>query len=171
MRLINTQTFQLQTFETSPPPYAILSHTWGPEEMTFEELPGCRQAEGPSGLHQDPDPADGRASKRASTHGLDHAWVDACCCIDKSSSTELSEAINSMFAWYRDSARRLLRVPGRRAAFRSPGAAAGDTRRDLARQFRRSRLVHARLHAAGADRAVAPRVLGTRESGTDRPHS
>ncbi|KAI1254472.1 hypothetical protein MGN70_003876 [Eutypa lata] len=137
MRLINTQTLQLQTFETSPPPYAILSHTWGPEETTFEDF-------------QD----------RASTHGLDHAWVDACCCIDKSSSAELSEAINSMFAWYRDSARRLLRVPGRRAAFRSPGAAAGDTRRDLARQFRRSRLVHARLHAAGADRAVAPRVLG-----------
>ena len=67
MRLINTQTFQLQTFETSPPPYAILSHTWGPEEMTFEELPGCRQAEGPSGLHQDPDPADVRASAQART--------------------------------------------------------------------------------------------------------
>ncbi|RWA12374.1 hypothetical protein EKO27_g2757 [Xylaria grammica] len=33
--------------------------------------------------------------------GLDYAWVDTCC-IDKSSSAELSEAINSMFAWYRD---------------------------------------------------------------------
>lgn len=30
---------------------------------------------------------------------LDWAWVDTCC-IDKSSSAELSEAINSMFRWY-----------------------------------------------------------------------
>jgi hypothetical protein len=39
----------------------------------------------------------------ASSEGLQYAWVDTCC-IDKSSSAELSEAINSMFAWYRDSA-------------------------------------------------------------------
>ena len=36
MRLINTRTLQIQTFEISPPPYAILSHTWGLEEVTFE---------------------------------------------------------------------------------------------------------------------------------------
>ena len=30
-----------------------------------------------------------------------HFWVDTCC-IDKTSSAELSEAINSMFRWYRD---------------------------------------------------------------------
>jgi hypothetical protein len=30
---------------------------------------------------------------------LDYVWIDTCC-IDKSSSAELSEAINSMFAWY-----------------------------------------------------------------------
>ena len=30
---------------------------------------------------------------------IDYAWVDICC-IDKSSSAELSEAINSMFRWY-----------------------------------------------------------------------
>jgi hypothetical protein len=35
--------------------------------------------------------------------GIEYAWIDTCC-IDKSSSAELSEAINSMFAWYRDSA-------------------------------------------------------------------
>jgi hypothetical protein len=33
--------------------------------------------------------------------GLEYAWVDTCC-IDKSSSAELSEAINSMFQWYQD---------------------------------------------------------------------
>ncbi|KAK4126762.1 hypothetical protein N657DRAFT_668795 [Parathielavia appendiculata] len=34
---------------------------------------------------------------------LEYAWVDSCC-IDKTSSAELTEAINSMFAWYRDAA-------------------------------------------------------------------
>jgi hypothetical protein len=29
-------------------------------------------------------------------------WIDSCC-IDKTSSSELSEAINSMFNWYRNS--------------------------------------------------------------------
>jgi len=32
---------------------------------------------------------------------LKHFWVDTCC-INKESSAELSEAINSMYAWYRD---------------------------------------------------------------------
>lgn len=33
--------------------------------------------------------------------GIKYIWIDTCC-IDQSSSTELSESINSMFAWYRD---------------------------------------------------------------------
>jgi hypothetical protein len=40
--------------------------------------------------------------KLAASEGYRHAWIDTCC-IDKSSSAELSEAINSMFAWYRKS--------------------------------------------------------------------
>lgn len=35
--------------------------------------------------------------------GLNYIWVDTCC-IDKTSSAELSEAINSMYAWYKNSA-------------------------------------------------------------------
>jgi hypothetical protein len=31
--------------------------------------------------------------------GLQYAWVDTCC-IDKTSSAELSEAMNPMFRWY-----------------------------------------------------------------------
>ncbi|KAH8745626.1 hypothetical protein BGZ57DRAFT_946215 [Hyaloscypha finlandica] len=38
------------------------------------------------------------------TWGEDDEEVDTCC-IDKSNSTELSEAINSMFRWYRNAAR------------------------------------------------------------------
>ncbi|KAI1793774.1 heterokaryon incompatibility protein-domain-containing protein, partial [Ganoderma leucocontextum] len=36
----------------------------------------------------------------ARAHGFRYIWIDSCC-IDKSSSSELSEAINSMFVWYR----------------------------------------------------------------------
>ncbi|KAF2731259.1 HET-domain-containing protein [Polyplosphaeria fusca] len=42
--------------------------------------------------------------ERAASDHLDYFWVDTCC-IDKSSSTELSEAINSMFRWYREAAK------------------------------------------------------------------
>jgi hypothetical protein len=82
------------------PPYAILSHTWeeDDEEVTFEDISkgsgkdkaGYRKIE--------------FCRKQAARDGLHHFWVDSCC-IDKSSSTELSEAINSMFRWYRRAAR------------------------------------------------------------------
>ncbi|KAM5537087.1 hypothetical protein V8D89_009233 [Ganoderma adspersum] len=49
---------------------------------------------------------DGRISMKirmactvAREHGYRYIWIDSCC-IDKSSSTELSEAINSMYLWY-----------------------------------------------------------------------
>lgn len=41
--------------------------------------------------------------RQAQRDGLDYAWVDTCC-IDKTSSAELGEAINSMFKWYKNSA-------------------------------------------------------------------
>jgi hypothetical protein len=94
MRLINTATLGLETFTSSTPPYAILSHTWQDDEVSMADM---------SAIHQSDD---ARFSKirgmcaEASRIGLGYAWVDTCC-IDKSSSAELSEAINSMFEWYR----------------------------------------------------------------------
>jgi hypothetical protein len=41
------------------------------------------------------------ACDQALRHDLEYLWVDTNC-IDKTSSAELSEAINSMFAWYRN---------------------------------------------------------------------
>ncbi|KAG9376875.1 HET protein [Pyrenophora tritici-repentis] len=35
----------------------------------------------------------------ANQSALQYAWIDTCC-IDKSSSAELTEAINSMYQWY-----------------------------------------------------------------------
>ena len=41
MRLINTKTMQLEDFTVRKiPEYAILSHTWTEEEVTFQELTG-----------------------------------------------------------------------------------------------------------------------------------
>jgi hypothetical protein len=85
--------------DRSTPPYAILSHTWGAkeEEVSYKDLLEC----------------DGRTkigykklsfcAKQALKDGLCYFWVDTCC-IDKSSSAELAEAINSMFRWYQQSA-------------------------------------------------------------------
>ena len=42
--------------------------------------------------------------RRAVADGLSYFWTDKCC-IDKRSSAELSEAINSMYRWYRESDR------------------------------------------------------------------
>jgi hypothetical protein len=39
--------------------------------------------------------------KIAEGFGISYVWIDTCC-IDKSSSTELSETLNSMFAWYKN---------------------------------------------------------------------
>jgi hypothetical protein len=37
MRLLNTKTFELQDFfEDATPAYAILSHTWETEEVTYK---------------------------------------------------------------------------------------------------------------------------------------
>ena len=82
------------------PPYAILSHTWGDddEEVTFKDLvEGTGKSKAGYRKIQ-------FCGEQAASDGLQYFWVDTCC-IDKSNSAELSEAINSMFRWYRDAAK------------------------------------------------------------------
>ncbi|KAK6605156.1 Vegetative incompatibility protein HET-E-1-like protein 15 [Botrytis cinerea] len=84
----------------SNPPYAILSHTWGPndEEVTFEDIvngtgkvkPGYEKIR--------------FCGEQAKQDGLLYFWIDTCC-INKSNNAELSRSINSMFRWYRNAAR------------------------------------------------------------------
>jgi hypothetical protein len=99
MRLLHARTLELEEFasEEDLPAYAILSHTWGNDEVSyrdideqtyFEEKKGFRKIKG--------------CARRALRNGLEWIWVDTCC-IDKSSSAELSEAINSMYKWYSNS--------------------------------------------------------------------
>ncbi|KAH8631977.1 hypothetical protein IG631_13660 [Alternaria alternata] len=94
MRLLNVNTRQLEEFSgDAVPPYAILSHTWGPEEVTLQDLArqGHQQKQGYTKIEG--------CCQQAKKDGLLWVWVDTCC-IDKTSSAELSEAINSMFRWY-----------------------------------------------------------------------
>jgi hypothetical protein len=96
MWLIDTRRLKLK-YITNPEDYkyAILSHTWGDDEVTFEEIKNLSVAGRKTGYEKIR-----RTCERASKQGLSWAWVDTCC-IDKSSSAELSESINSMFQWYR----------------------------------------------------------------------
>ncbi|KAK5700462.1 hypothetical protein LTR97_004979 [Elasticomyces elasticus] len=111
MRLINTTTKELEEF-LQPPAYAILSHRWAAtqQEVSFEEytlVTGVDNGLEPpfyakradlirsrSGYHKIVD-----FCEFARQHGHDYVWVDTCC-IDKRSSEDLSESINSMWAWY-----------------------------------------------------------------------
>jgi heterokaryon incompatibility protein (HET) len=104
MRLLSANidgSFSLTSFFGKPSPsYAILSHTWevDDQEVTFHDLANALGS-GKSGYRKIQ-----FCSEQAKKDGLQYFWVDSCC-IDKSSSAELSEAINSMFRWYRDAAK------------------------------------------------------------------
>ena len=94
MRLLNALTLQLEIFpERETPIYAILSHTWSKEEVSFQDLAVDveRSNNGWQKILS--------CCKQALEDGFSYLWVDTCC-IDKTSSAELSEAINSMFRWY-----------------------------------------------------------------------
>jgi hypothetical protein len=92
--------FKLVSFnDENPPPYAILSHTWTDgQEVTYNELV--------AGTRKDKTGYDKIrfCGRRAAANDLQYFWVDTCC-IDKSSSYELSTAINSMFRWYQRASR------------------------------------------------------------------
>ncbi|SCO43850.1 uncharacterized protein FFMR_07255 [Fusarium fujikuroi] len=98
MRLINVKTSVIEEFfDVAIPPYAILSHTWGDDEVDFNDWQDKPRAKTKGGYTKIL-----TAQRQAQSDNLEFLWVDTCC-IDKRSSAELSEAINSMFVWYRDS--------------------------------------------------------------------
>lgn len=85
--------------DNSTPPYAILSHTWHEgQEVSFQEmLDLADETKKKSGYRKIVESA-----RQAKDMGYSYVWIDTCC-IDKKSSSELSEAINSMFNWYKNS--------------------------------------------------------------------
>ncbi|KAI1397506.1 HET-domain-containing protein [Hypoxylon fuscum] len=100
MRLLNTNGLELKEFHgDSIPQYAILSHLWvdGGEEVSFYDFADLSPStKAKSGFRK----IQG-ACRVARKDGIDWIWIDTNC-IDKSSSAELTEAINSMYTWYRD---------------------------------------------------------------------
>jgi len=89
MWLINTTTLRLQGFTTpSKRKYAILSHMWEDEEVSFQAFADLGNAGKLKGFAKIE-----RTCEEAKSRGLEFAWVDTCC-IDKSSSAELSEVRN-----------------------------------------------------------------------------
>ena len=95
MRLLNTRNFKINEFSSDPiPPYAILSHRWDKEgEVTFKDMEGTGIA-----IKKGYEKVKNFCSV-ARADGFEYVWMDNCC-IDKTSSAELSEAINSMYRWY-----------------------------------------------------------------------
>ena len=101
LELKNNDEFSLtKDIVSNKQPYAILSHTWGDndEEVNYEDL-----MKG-SGKTKTGYKKILFCVKQAARDGLQYCWVDTCC-IDKSNNTELTEAINSMFRWYRNAAK------------------------------------------------------------------
>ncbi|KAH7349154.1 heterokaryon incompatibility protein-domain-containing protein, partial [Pyrenochaeta sp. MPI-SDFR-AT-0127] len=81
-----------------PPPYAILSHTWGEEEVTFQDLTYGTYTN-TAGFKKI-----AFCGEQAAKDGLKYFWVDTCS-IDKSNLPELTRSINSMFRWYRNASK------------------------------------------------------------------
>ncbi|KAI0367947.1 HET-domain-containing protein [Pilatotrama ljubarskyi] len=110
MRLLDTHsgTF-VWVHDPTEARYAILSHTWSPDgEQSYQELLAIQDAHIRDESETQLSILDGPevsykvkgACMAARADGYRLIWIDSCC-IDKSSSAELSEAINSMFEWYR----------------------------------------------------------------------
>jgi hypothetical protein len=102
MRLLyynqNGELCSRQFEDFSLPRYATHSHTWGVQEVSFQDI------------------VDGTASTNPAYHklrfcgeqarkdGLQYFWIDTCC-IDKSNNPEFTEAVNSMYRWYANAAK------------------------------------------------------------------
>ncbi|KAL8982446.1 MAG: hypothetical protein Q9177_005270 [Variospora cf. flavescens] len=94
MRLLHAERIEFaEFFDTQIPEYLILSHRWGEKEVSYQQMRKNRAETGPglAKIHA--------FCTLALQKGYEWVWIDTCC-IDKKSSAELSEAINSMFHWY-----------------------------------------------------------------------
>jgi hypothetical protein len=112
MRLLNVSTFKLlNKRENELAPYAILSHTLArdEDEVTLQDMQSFAASRSGEDITTSPVSLKSgfakirEAARLALSQGLEFIWVDTCN-IDKTSSAELSEAINSIFSWYKRSA-------------------------------------------------------------------
>lgn len=96
MRLLNTGTLTFETFyDEQTPPYSILSHRWTAEEVSYVDFIAGKKRDhaGHKKVLE--------ACRLAKSQSHTWIWIDTVC-IDKTSSAELTEAINSMYQYYAD---------------------------------------------------------------------
>ena len=116
MRLLNVNTLEFAEFDgdmQEVPPYAITSHRWAKrasDECCFRDMrkknkenkatqsEGLKKVEGFCKFVRKENAT--RRSDRGEIKCCDYIWLDTVC-INKESSAEVSESINSMFRWYR----------------------------------------------------------------------
>lgn len=101
MWLLDTRRAELHFFHSPEigPPYAILSHVWTDHEQSFHDTQHLARTKN---VRNPRDLSHGKvrnACSFAELHGYSWLWFDTCC-IDQTSSAELSEAINSMYRYY-----------------------------------------------------------------------
>lgn len=104
MWLLHSRELRLEAFYGSQVPrYVILSHRWENQEVSFQELQTTIAALRPAGSIKLTGSKFSKIEKTrelaTSRDNVDWVWIDTCC-INKESSAELSEAINSMYRWY-----------------------------------------------------------------------
>lgn len=97
MRLLAVQSLNFVEYsdESQIPKYGVLSHRWQEEEVSYQDMitGQAQHKRGYTKLHQ--------FCRQCIVDEIAFAWVDTCC-INRDSSAELSEAINSMFRWYQN---------------------------------------------------------------------
>nr|RBQ96575.1 hypothetical protein FVER53263_12554 [Fusarium verticillioides] len=95
-KFVETQRISFVEFYGERPKYAILSHTWeSQQEVTYQDS-NLESSKSKTGYQKIL-----KTCELAISDGFEYVWIDTCC-IDKSSSAELTEAINSMFLWYQE---------------------------------------------------------------------
>ncbi|KAH9889989.1 heterokaryon incompatibility protein-domain-containing protein [Cubamyces lactineus] len=118
MWLLDAHTAELHYYsapkDVPSPGYAILSHRWlngGRDDQTFQDVQRLTAAIQSQRSPELPDSqpeileVQGLNAKisqccaLARVHGFRYVWIDTCC-IDRTSSAELTESLNSMFQWY-----------------------------------------------------------------------
>ncbi|KAL9619027.1 MAG: hypothetical protein Q9160_006348 [Pyrenula sp. 1 TL-2023] len=115
------------------PAYAILSHTWLPnnnDEVSFQDV------EAGSGKSKAGWKKITFCADKAAADGLRYFWIDTCC-IKKSSDAELSESLNSMFRWYQGASKCYVYLADVRATKRKRGE--GEEYRTWEEAFQNSR--------------------------------
>lgn len=75
MRLLNSHSLAIEEYwDANIPPYAILSHTWDHEEVSFQDMQDISIAERRFGFSKLK-----KAADLAAEDGYDWIWIDTCC--------------------------------------------------------------------------------------------